>query len=180
MLCVNLLLYTVLIIVFYMLTRFYLEEETSSEGCRAEYTPVKTVDPDEPETLKMEDSVGSGDDTSGASRTMGTFLNILDFAEPEGTKQEVIQRVFFCAFGLHMSFCVWALLQERMLTLPYDGDYFVYSFGLVFSTRFLGLLLSAILMSYYKIEWVSTPLFEYAFPSVSNILSSWCQYEALK
>jgi solute carrier family 35 (adenosine 3'-phospho 5'-phosphosulfate transporter), member B2 len=67
-----------------------------------------------------------------------------------------------------------------MLTLPYDGDYFVYSFGLVFSTRVGGLLLSAILMSYYKIEWESTPLFEYAFPSVTNMLSSWCQYEGIR
>lgn len=182
MLCVNLLLYAVLIIVFYMLTRFYLEEETSSEARREEYARVRTDDPDEVE-LAEADPVKpdrAEESTPSSGRTIGSFLNILEFAEPEGTKQEVIQRVFFCAFGLHVSFCIWALLQERMLTLPYDGDYFVYSFGLVFSTRVGGLLLSAILMSYYKIEWESTPLFEYAFPSVTNMLSSWCQYEALK
>jgi hypothetical protein len=116
-LCVNLLLYAVLIIVFYMLTRFYLEEETSSEARREEYTRVHTQDPDMDETDKDKQQEQADIDVSASEAppvavgAIGSFLNILEFAEPEGTKQEVIQRVFFCAFGLHTSFCIWALLQ---------------------------------------------------------------------
>jgi adenosine 3'-phospho 5'-phosphosulfate transporter B2 len=174
------LLYAVLIIVFYMLVRFYLEENVSAEIARAEYKRVPVEDLDElqnPAIIPAKEPIESVRPTS---RVLGSFINILGFTEPQGTRQEVMQKVFFCAFGLHVSFSIWGLLQERMLTFPYDGDYFVYSFGLVFITRVGGLLLSAVLMFVNKEEWVQTPLYEYAFPSVANILSSWCQYEALK
>ena len=46
--------------------------------------------------------------------------------------------------------------------------------------RLGGLVLSFFLMYYFKVKWVATPLWEYSFPSVANMLSSWCQYEALK
>merc|ERR1719498_218760 len=46
--------------------------------------------------------------------------------------------------------------------------------------RLGGLVLSTFLMYYFKVEWVKSPLWEYSFPSVANMLSSWCQYEALK
>ena len=37
------------------------------------------------------------------------------------------------------------------------------------------------LLMYFKPNWSkSVVLYEYSFPSVSNLLSSWCQYEALK
>jgi adenosine 3'-phospho 5'-phosphosulfate transporter B2 len=50
----------------------------------------------------------------------------------------------------------------------------------VFLNRLGGLILSACLMSYFKIQWVQSPLWEYSFPSVANMLSSWCQYKALE
>lgn len=86
----------------------------------------------------------------------------------------------FCALGLIISFCIWGLVQERILTQTYDGDFFEYSYGLVFMNRLGGLVLSMVLMHYFKVEWVSSALWEYSFPSVANMLSSWCQYEALK
>lgn len=60
------------------------------------------------------------------------------------------------------------------------GDFFEYSYGLVFFNRLGGLIFSAYLMRHFKVDWVSSPLWEYSFPSVANMLSSWCQYEALK
>jgi len=62
-----------------------------------------------------------------------------------------------------------------------DGEYFTYSYGLVFTSRLGGLILSIVLMKVNSVPW--TPpgkLYEFAFPSVSNMLSSWCQYEALR
>lgn len=169
-LSVNFLLYVVLIIVFYMLVRFYLEEETSHshEG----YVKVSTEDSDESSDERPHEVVKPIQSIS--------FLNINEWGEPEGTKQEVIQRLGFCAFGLIVTFSVWGLVQERILTQTYDGDFFEFSYGLVFVNRMGGLVLSACLMYYFKVNWVSSPLWEYSFPSVANMLSSWCQYEALK
>ena len=110
----------------------------------------------------------------------GSFLNVNEWGEPDGTKQEVIQKAIFCAVGLNASFCVWGLLQERILTQTYDGVFFHHSYGLVFLNRLGGLVLSTCLVYYFKIEWVKSPLWEYSFPSVANMLSSWCQYKALE
>lgn len=207
-LCVNFLMYVVLIIVFYMLTRFYLEEETewhtswhSSPRQRKLRGHSEALEEDtesgdaKGETSETKDllgivgadktvtSISSDGNTSGAS-TVGTrarsFLNINEWGEPEGTKQEVVQRVIWCAVGLCVSFGILGLVQERMLTMPYEGEYFVYSYGLVFVNRLGGIVLSFCLMRYYNHQWVPSPLWEYCFPSVSNMLSSWCQYEALK
>ena len=79
-----------------------------------------------------------------------------------------------------ITFTIWGLVQERILTQPYGDDYFEYSYGLVFLNRLGGFVISAILMYYYRTQWVTSPMWEYSFPSVANMLSSWCQYEALK
>lgn len=184
-LSVNILLYCVLIIVFYMLVRFYLEEETST---RMQYAILPQSDDGESsrqvetvaESEKMIAEIEACDVNEKEIKRLGSFLNVNEWVEPEGTKQEVLQRIVFCGVGLVLSFCIWGLLQERMLTHPYGNEYFVYSYGLVFLTRVGGLVLSGILMYYYEVEWVSTPLYEFAYPSVANMLSSWCQYEALR
>lgn len=171
-LSVNFLLYVVLIVVFYMLVRFYLEEETSTQPTG--YLKVATED-----EIEMSEK-NSAQDKKIKRTGSGSFLNINEWGEPEGTKQEVLQRALFCAAGLIVSFVIWGLVQERMLTQTYDGVFFEYSYGLVFLTRLGGLVLSAFLMFYLKVEWVPSALWEYSFPSVANMLSSWCQYEALK
>lgn len=200
-LSVNFLLYVVLIIVFYLVVRFYLEEETSprEDG----YSPVALVEEEvEIRDLVKTDSSNSNEESSTAAvseekadgeiekekesvpagrlKRSGSFLNINEWGEPEGTKQEVVQRAVFCAVGLVVSFCIWGIVQERILTQTYDGDFFEYSYGLVFLNRLGGLILSFYLMYHFKVEWSESPLWEYSFPSVANMLSSWCQYEALK
>lgn len=192
-LSVNFLLYVVLIIVFYMLVRFYLEEETvTKEGYFQVPTEDDALEEDQP-TLIDTDAQTAEQISKPAAPVMslpnskrlrrtasGSFLNINDWGEPEGTKQEVLQRALFCALGLNISFCIWGLVQERILTRTYDGVFFEYSYGLVFLTRLGGIILSGSLMYYLKIEWVSSALWEYSFPAVANMLSSWCQYESLK
>ena len=219
-LCVNFLLYVVLIIVFYMLVRFYFEEETTSNASErsVEYGTKRVTEKysiEESNEDVEEEGAGIGDtgkliNTKTADRIdmdrnveeemqisavksslemenkkeslseLKSFLNVSHWGEPDGTKEEVIQRCIFCAMGLHVTFGIWGLLQERMLTRTYDGEYFVDSYGLVFMNRLGGLVLSTFLMYYFKVEWVKSPLWEYSFPSVANMLSSWCQYEALK
>ena len=199
MISVNFLLYVTLITVFYMLVRFYLEEETDAETSYISYSTLPQDDDEigeeqgvEMATTELEvendteedeailDKVEENPPKPGGIKRVGSFLNVNEWVEPEGTKMEVIKKVVFCAVGLNVSLCIWGLVQERMLTYPYDGEYFVYSYGLVFLNRLGGLVFSTCLLYYYKVEWVSTPLYEFSFPSVANMLSSWCQYEALK
>ena len=268
-LCVNFLMYVVLILAFYMLVRFYLEEDAEFDDTRKDYaaspkarsTTKKTSveklvddgdgllagEAERDATMKKSsaqgaaggsvemppltssvdfeesaqnraiaalDSVSGGmkrmdlrtgisknkqfppsdseseveantEDASGVSKPLGTgtggsFLNLNEWGEPDGTREEVVQRAIFCAIGLNVTFCVWGVLQERMLTMPYNGDFFEYSYGLVFMSRIGGVILSSMLVYHYKVVLISSPLWEYSFPSVANMLSSWCQYEALK
>lgn len=71
-----------------------------------------------------------------------------------------------------------------MLTRRYPrftGEYFTYSYALVFTNRLWTLMMSGVLMLYIKPQFSkSTVIYEYSFPAISNMLSSWCQYEALK
>ena len=189
-LCVNFLLYVVLIIVFYMLVRFYLEEETVYQS----YTRVATndIDGDENENENEKKEKISNNNKSTTTKTTpidekekkiyakSKLMNVNEWGEPEGTKEEVVQQVAICSCGLIISFCIWGLLQERILTQTYDGEYYQHSYGLVFQSRLGGLLLSATLMRYSNVSWENSPLWEYSFPSVANMLSSWCQYEALQ
>jgi hypothetical protein len=190
-------MYVVLIIVFYMLVRFYLEEETEEINRKDLGYSRVAIDEDaiiDSETTIAATNVETGEQVDegtvsgklespmkvpGRARA-GSFLNVNEWGEPEGTKQEVIQRAVFCAVGLIVSFCIWGLVQERILTKTYNGDFFENSYGLVFLNRLGGLVLSMFLMYYFQVDWVSSPLWEYSFPSVANMLSSWCQYEALK
>ena len=71
-----------------------------------------------------------------------------------------------------------------MLTRRYPrqtGEYFTYSYALVFTNRFWTLIMSGMLLIYLKPRTSRTTIiYEYSFPSISNMLSSWCQYEALR
>eukprot|EP00608_Synchroma_pusillum_P009590 CAMPEP_0198437438 /NCGR_PEP_ID=MMETSP1452-20131203/46932_1 /TAXON_ID=1181717 /ORGANISM="Synchroma pusillum, Strain CCMP3072" /LENGTH=464 /DNA_ID=CAMNT_0044158007 /DNA_START=16 /DNA_END=1410 /DNA_ORIENTATION=+ len=216
--CVNFLLYVVLIFVYYLVDTYYLQD--GQPQAPAGYQRVGKDAEDKPSTgLDLEEDAGSGnvfleeeggeeeEDDAGIHkgvelaeeeplvgdeapviaqpplrRRSTSSRSFLDFNnwEDVGTKQEVLQRLAICALGLNFTFLAWGVLQERMLTKPYDGEYFTYSYGLVCSNRLGGLLLSWALLWYAGLSWPRTNLHEFSFPSVSNMLSSWCQYEALK
>ena len=83
MLSVNFLLYVVLIIVFYMLVRFYLEEETSAVAVG--YAPVPQIDETEIELTDIDTKSSK----KGEIKRDGSFLNVNEWAGSEGTKMEV-------------------------------------------------------------------------------------------
>jgi len=111
-------------------------------------------------------------------------LNFLEFHQESLTKAQVLKRLIGVAFLLNLTFVIWGVLQERMLTRRYPrytGEYFTYSYALVFTNRFWTLIMSAMLLYYLKPRLSkSTVIYEYSFPAISNMLSSWCQYEALR
>jgi hypothetical protein len=113
-----------------------------------------------------------------------TRPTIFEFNQETMSKAQVLKRLLFCCLMLNITFVSWGVLQERMLTRRYPrwtGEYFTYSYALVFTNRFWTLIMSGILLLYLKPHRSrTTVIYEYSFPSISNMLSSWCQYEALR
>lgn len=91
----------------------------------------------------------------------------------------------FYFFGLQISFLSWGILQEKVMTQKYvnsneESGYFNDSQFLVFVNRILAFCISGIVIIYRRQTRHKCPMFKYSFCSLSNIMSSWCQYEALK
>ena len=107
---------------------------------------------------------------------------------------------FFCCFaGLQISFLLWGIMQERIIKYSYGSDDETFNFKnsqfLVLSNRFAGLILSVALILIFnqrgcsrrcsffsKISSIDeiAPIFVCSYSSLSNVFSSWFQYESLK
>ena len=70
-----------------------------------------------------------------SSSALAQLFDDSPFAQENASKKEVLTRLVLYASGLLVSFVIWGLLQERILTKPYAGDYFTSSYGLVFLNR---------------------------------------------
>ena len=94
----------------------------------------------------------------------------------------------FCFVGLQVTYLSWGVVQEKIMTKQYSSPHqnngtsvqFSNSQFLVFVNRILSFVLSAIYLQLTTHQRHCCPIFKYMFCSMSNILSSWCQYEALK
>ncbi|VDI57606.1 solute carrier family 35 (adenosine 3'-phospho 5'-phosphosulfate transporter), member B2 [Mytilus galloprovincialis] len=109
---------------------------------------------------------------------------------PSGTEesQNPMKRGFtlvFCLVGLQGAYLTWGVLQERIMTFEYgkedgQGEFFKNSQFLVFINRILAFIIGMTVIFFRRQPHHTTPLYNYSFSSFSNIMSSWCQYEALK
>jgi len=92
--------------------------------------------------------------------------------------------LLFCIVGLQGAYLTWGILQERVMTQSYGGDknseQFKESEFLVFMNRLSAMLLSGIWILLRRQGRHGAPFYKFSYSSLSNILSSWCQYEALK
>lgn len=66
------------------------------------------------------------------------------------------------------------------MTKSYDGEKFRDSQFLVFVNRVLALVVAGVYIMVVPQPRHRAPFYKYSFASISNTLSSWCQYEALK
>uniref|UniRef100_A0A336LWR1 Adenosine 3'-phospho 5'-phosphosulfate transporter 1 n=1 Tax=Culicoides sonorensis TaxID=179676 RepID=A0A336LWR1_CULSO len=104
---------------------------------------------------------------------------------PSTIKQECLT-FFFCFCGLMVSFLSWGVLQEKIMTVEYIGldgktkSHFTDSQFLVFVNRTLAFIVSSIYLIFKRYSLHPAPLFKFSYASFSNIMSAWCQYEALK
>ena len=98
-------------------------------------------------------------------------------------------RLLFCAGGLQLPYLTSGVLQERIVTRTYeehqaDGTVkmvkFTNSQFLIFVNRALAFLVASIYILFTRQPRHTAPLYKYSYSSFSNIMSSWCQYEALK
>lgn len=79
----------------------------------------------------------------------------------------------------------WGILQEKIMTQEYVGlenkmAKFTDSQFLVFVNRFLALIVAIIYLISTNNFKHPAPLFKFSYASFSNIMSAYCQYEALK
>ena len=72
------------------------------------------------------------------------------------------------------------LIQERIMTRVYDGETFTNSQFLVFINRILAFCIAGLYVYMTTQPRHVAPFYKYSYSSLSNIISSWCQYEALK
>lgn len=98
--------------------------------------------------------------------------------------QEGVQLVV-CTVGLLGSYMTWGYLQEKIMTTSYvdslgNKGQFKDSQFLVFVNRILAFALALLVIMFRRQPRHRAPLFKYSYCSFSNIMSSWCQYEALK
>ena len=85
-----------------------------------------------------------------------------------------------CACGLQVFYLTWGALQERVMTGSYDGEKFGASEFLVFSNRLAAFLVAACMIAFVDRTPARAPFRLFSLPAFSNIISSWCQYSALK
>ena len=93
--------------------------------------------------------------------------------------------LIFCAGGLLVSFCSWGYLQEKIMTTNYVDSLgnkarYKNSQFLVFVNRILAFFIAIMIIMFRRQPRHKAPLYKYSYCSFSNIMSSWCQYEALK
>ncbi|XP_059611624.1 adenosine 3'-phospho 5'-phosphosulfate transporter 1 [Phlebotomus argentipes] len=105
-------------------------------------------------------------------------------ASGQGFLRECL-RLTYCFLGLMTCHLTWGVLQEKIMTQEYeDADgkrsHFRDSQFLVFTNRFLAFVISGAYLFVTQRTRHRAPLYKYSFASLSNIMSAWFQYEALK
>ncbi|CAK6962736.1 adenosine 3'-phospho 5'-phosphosulfate transporter 1 [Scomber scombrus] len=168
---INILGYSSIIIPGYLLISYFKRHNYLETGSGICFPLIKTC------VFGSEAKAGLLDDTSVAPRNEGD----------SGSSIRQVVKLIFCAAGLQVSYLTWGVLQERVMTRSYGattpeeaGEKFKDSQFLVFMNRILALTVSGLWCIMFKQPRHGAPMYKYSFASLSNILSSWCQYEALK
>uniref|UniRef100_A0A7S4VV73 Sugar phosphate transporter domain-containing protein n=1 Tax=Alexandrium monilatum TaxID=311494 RepID=A0A7S4VV73_9DINO len=90
-------------------------------------------------------------------------------------------RCIFYGVGIVGSLLLYGLWQERIMSYPYDGEYFGASMFLVLCNRVVGMVFALVMaLSMREETHCMAPLWKYTFISVTAVAASICQYEALK
>lgn len=95
--------------------------------------------------------------------------------------------ITFCSTGLLTSYLLWGLFQERIMAVRYGSEngtgpeeHFGNSLFLEFMNRILALVFAVVILLVRRQPAHTAPMYKYSYNALSNVMSSWCQYEALK
>ncbi|XP_057852759.2 UDP-galactose/UDP-glucose transporter 5B isoform X2 [Cryptomeria japonica] len=100
-----------------------------------------------------------------------------------GTVEKTTSKLVVAVAGIMSTLVVYGVLQEKIMRNPYGDEraFFKYSLFLVLCNRVLTSTAAAIfLLANRKTMGPAAPLYKYGAISLSNILTTTCQYEALK
>lgn len=90
-------------------------------------------------------------------------------------------RLTVCAGGIILFLGMYGFLQERIMAMPYAGEYFSHSVYIVLQNRIISATFAFMMVLWNGESPKATPpLWKYAAISVSNVAATTCQYEALK
>ncbi|ESN93801.1 hypothetical protein HELRODRAFT_141265, partial [Helobdella robusta] len=97
-------------------------------------------------------------------------------------------KLCFYSCGLLLSYLIWGIVQERVMVYEYKdnttgrqkGERFTNSQFIVFANRVLAFVVAVVGIRMLEQPCHRAPFYKYIYCSFSNIMSSWCQYEALK
>ncbi|XP_061603104.1 adenosine 3'-phospho 5'-phosphosulfate transporter 1 [Cololabis saira] len=167
----NILGYSTIIVPGYLLINYFKRSNYLETGSGLCFPVIKSC------VFGTEDKTGAVDDVSASSRIEGD----------SGSSVKQALKLILCAAGLQASYLTWGVLQERVMTRSYgatspeqEGERFKDSQFLVFMNRILALTVAGLWCLLFKQPRHGAPMYKYSFASLSNIMSSWCQYEALK
>ncbi|XP_034018220.1 adenosine 3'-phospho 5'-phosphosulfate transporter 1 [Thalassophryne amazonica] len=168
---INILGYSTIIIPGYFLIRYFKSINYLDTGHGFCFPVIKTC------VFGSEAKSGLLDDVSVSPRNEANSVSTVRQA----------MKLILCTAGLQASYLTWGVLQERVMTRSYgasmaeeEGEQFKDSQFLVFMNRILALTVSGLWCILFKQPRHGAPMYKYSFASLSNIMSSWCQYEALK
>lgn len=169
-LLVNLLGYCVILVPGFLIKRFVQRSgylDSTDHGC----------------TWRLMKTCFRNDDVDRL--TYGAGVSTAAEPEPDRSTLQRMWLALFCFAGLQGSYLTWGILQEKIMTLDYpsgDGavERFTDSQFLVFVNRILAFALAGLYVLATKQPTHRAPLSSYSYCSFTNIMSSWCQYEALK
>ncbi|KAL0907210.1 hypothetical protein M5K25_025764 [Dendrobium thyrsiflorum] len=98
-------------------------------------------------------------------------------------KESRAGKLVFAVVGIMATLLVYGVLQEKIMRVPYgeDKEYFRFSLFLVLCNRIITSAVSGgVLLISEKTLIPAAPMHKYCAVSLSNILTTTCQYEALK
>ncbi|CAM6109173.1 unnamed protein product [Calypogeia fissa] len=97
--------------------------------------------------------------------------------------QSKVAKLLFCVAGVMSTLLLYGILQERIMKSPYGEkkEYMKYSLLIVLCNRVLTCIAAALYILIARKDMAPVaPVYKYGAVSLSNVLATTCQYEALK
>ncbi|KMZ70613.1 UDP-galactose/UDP-glucose transporter 5B [Zostera marina] len=112
-----------------------------------------------------------------------TELSSPPFPLDVGKETSRVGKGIFAIAGIMTTLVIYGVLQEKIMRVPYgeNKEFFKFSLFLVFCNRITTATVSAgSLLASKKTLTPVAPIYKYGLISITNILTTTCQYEALK